>query len=490
MKRLSGTDSLFLSMEQPNWHQHVGGLTILDRSDAPDFDFLKMREILTTRLPLAPKFTWKLHEVPLGLDRPIWVDDEEFDIDRHLHHVAVPAPGGMEELALLTGRVLSRQLDRRHPLWETWFIEGLPNDRVALLMKYHHCLLDGVAGASLASALLDFAPDAEPPAIPSEDEVERAGPPPSDAALLTGAVGNVAMAPLRSLAYAGRTARRGVTLVQEAREGRAIVPLSVPKTLLNGSVGPRRRLGMCSLAMQDVKALKTHYGVKINDVVLAVVAGALRSYLIDRGELPDRPLVSGVPLSTRAEGDQTADNQVAIMVVSLATTVEDPGERLMTIHASSQGAKEMMRAVRATEIPSMGEVAPPAVLNTTITALARTGVVSRGPTIMNTLVSNVPGPPFPLYTGGARITGIYSTSVITESMGLNITLFSYMDRVDIGLHVDPDVVPDVWTIAGRFPGALGELMASAGLGEPTPVEDPLGGAGAVADTRAGAADIT
>ena len=162
------------------------------------------------------------------------------------------------------------------------------------------------------------------------------------------------------------------------------------------------------------------------------------------------------------------------MIVSLATNVEDPGERLMTIHASSQGAKEMMRAVRATEIPSMGEVAPPAVLNTTITVLARTGLVSRGPTIMNTLVSNVPGPPFPLYTGGARITGIYSTSVITESMGLNITLFSYMDRIDIGLHVDPEVVPDVWSIAGEFPTALAELMASAGLGPPTPIEDPLG----------------
>jgi diacylglycerol O-acyltransferase len=474
MKRLSGTDSLFLAMEQPDWHQHVGGLTILDRSDAPDFDFLKMREILATRLPLAPKFTWKLHEVPFGLDRPIWVDDDDFDIDRHLHHVALPPPGGMEELALLTGRVLSRQLDRRHPLWETWFIEGLPNDRVALLMKYHHCLLDGVAGSSLATALLDTAPDADPPQIPSLDEVERAGPPPSDVALVTRALGTVAMTPLRSLRYAERTARRGVTVVQEAREGRAIVPLSVPSTVFNGAVGPKRRLGFCSLAMADVKALKAHYGVKVNDVVLAIVAGALRSYLLERDELPERPLVSGVPLSTRAEGDDTADNQVAIMTVSLATTVEDPGERLMTIHASSQGAKEMMRAVRATEIPSMGEVAPPAVLNTTIAALARTGLMSRAPTLMNTLVSNVPGPPFPLFTGGARVAGIFSTSVITETMGLNITLFSYRDRIDIGLHVDPELVPDVWTIAERFPRALAELMAAADLGPPTPVEDPLG----------------
>lgn len=476
MRRLSGTDSLFLSMEMPAWHQHVGGLTIVDRSEAPDFDYLTMREVLAARLPLAPKFMWKLHEVPFGLDRPIWVDDEDFDIDRHLHHAALPAPGGMEELAALSGRILSRQIDRRHPLWENWFIEGLPNDRVAVLMKYHHCLLDGIAGSSLAAALLDFAPDAEPPTVPSDEEIERAGPPPSDLELLAQAAASALMTPLRSVQYATRSVQRGVTLVSEARAGRGVVPVSVPHTSLNGSVGPKRRLGFCSLAMPDVKAVKNHYGVKVNDVVLAVVAGALRAYLDDRGELPEQPLVTGVPISTRPEGDDSADNQIAIMLVSLATDVEDPGDRLMTIHASSQGAKEMTEAVRATHIPSIGSVAAPAVFSTAIEAVVRTGLMSRAPTVLNTLVSNVPGPPFPLYIAGARVTGIYSTSVIMETMGLNITLFSYMDRIDIGLHVDPDLVPDPWRIAQEFPGALSELMASAGLGESTPVEDPLGNA--------------
>jgi len=474
MRRLSGTDTLFLSIELPNWHQHVGGLTILDRSEAPDFGFLAMREVLSSRLPLAPKFMWKLHEVPFRLDRPIWVDDDDFDIDRHLHHVAVPSPGGMEELALLSGKILSRQLDRRYPLWESWFIEGLPNDRVAILMKYHHCLLDGISGASLASALLDFAPDAEPPPIPSGEEIERAGPPPPDLELLARAVGSALMTPLRSVGYMARTARRGVTMVSEVNQGRGLVPLSVPQTSFNGSIGPNRRLGFCAVSMDDVKAIKKYYDVKVNDVLLAVVAGGLRAYLDKRGELPERSLVTGVPISTRPAGDDSADNQVAVMAVSLATDVEDPGDRLMTIYASSQGAKEMTEAVRATQIPSMGEVAPPAVLNTTIGVLARTGLTSRSPTVMNTLVSNVPGPPFPLYTGGARVTGIYSTSVITETMGLNITLFSYMDRVDFGLHVDPDLVPDPWMIAEEFPRALAELMAAADLGEPTPIEDPLG----------------
>ena len=474
MRRLSGTDSLFLSIEVPNWHQHVGGLTILDRSQAPDFGFLTVREQLAARLPLAPKFMWKLHEVPLRLDRPIWVDDEDFDVDRHLHHVAVPEPGGMEELALFTGKVLSRQLDRRYPLWEAWFIEGLPNDRVAMVMKYHHCLLDGVAGASLASVLLDFTSDVEPPNLPADDQIERAGPPPADVALLARAAVSVAMTPVRSVMYLARTAKRGVTMLSMAQSGRGLVPIQVPSTSFNGTVGPRRRLGFTSLAMDDVKAVKEHFGVKVNDVVLAVVAGALRTYLEERGELPERSLVTGVPLSTRPVGESSSDNQVAMMAVSLATDVEDPADRLMTIHASSQGAKEMTDAVRATEIPSMGEVAPPVVLNTTIEALVRTGLVSRTPTVLNTVVSNVPGPPFPLYMAGARVTGIYSTSVIMETMGLNITLFSYMDRIDFGFHVDEGLVPDPWRIARELPGALAELMASAGLGRPTPVEDPLG----------------
>ena len=474
MRRLSGTDSLFLAIEMPAWPQHVGGLTIVDRSEAPGFNFLAMRDVLAERLPLAPKFRWKLHEVPFGLDRPGWVDDEDFDLDRHLHHVAVPPPGGMEELALMSGRILSRPLDRRYPLWESWFIEGLPNDRVAILMKYHHCLQDGVAGASMATALLDFAPDAEPPAVPAEEHLDRAGPPPSDVELLVRAGASAALLPLRSAEYLARTLRRGATMLSMARRGQGIIPARVPTTSLNGSVGSTRRMGLCSLAMQDVKAVKDHFEVKVNDVLLAVVAGALRQYLQDRGELPERSLVSGVPLSTRPTDESSTDNQVAMMVVALATDVEDPAERLMTIHASAQGAKAMTNAVRATEIPSMGEVAPPAVLNTTLAALVRSGLLSWAPTIMNLLVSNVPGPPFPLYIAGARVTGIYSTSIIMETMGLNVTLFSYMDRVDFGLSVDPDLVPDPWTIARGFPRALAELMEAADLGKPTPLEDPLG----------------
>ena len=474
MERLSGTDALFLSLEQPNWHQHVGGLTIMDRREAPDFTFLAMRENLLTRLPLAPKFRWRLKEVPFGLDRPVWIDDPAFDVDQHLHHVALPPPGNSEQLAELTGRILSRQLDRARPLWDLWFIEGLPNHRVAMVMKYHHCLLDGVAGSSLASLLLDFEADAPPPQIPPEDEIQRAGQAPSDAELLARATGPLVTMPFKAARYAVRAARRGVTMANMARHGTGVLPTNVPTTLFNGPVGPRRRLAFCSLAIADVKAVKDHFGVKLNDVVLAVCAGALRSYLIQHDELPDRPLLSGVPISTRDDADGGGGNQLANMVVSLATDIDDPGARLLAIYESSQGAKEMTAAVRAIAIDSMGETAPPVVFNASLGAMAGLGLASLMPTVMNTLISNVQGPPFPLYCCGARVTGIYSTSVIVEGMGLNITLFSYMDRLDFGLHVDPELVPDPEAISSGFTDALSELMEAAGLGPPTVVEDPLG----------------
>jgi len=213
--------------------------------------------------------------------------------------------------------------------------------------------------------------------------------------------------------------------------------------------------------------------VKVNDVVLALVGGALRQYLSTLGELPDAPLVSGVPVSTRAEGDTTQDNQISTMFTSLATDLADPIERLQAVHASTQGAKEMQRAIGARQIQSIGEVATPLLLGTAIRTLYRSELMSRSPLRINTLVSNVPGPPFDLYTCGAKVTGIFPSSVILEGMGLNVTVMSYGERLDFGLHVDPDLVPDPWAIAAAVPEAMAELMGASGLGEPTAVADPF-----------------
>ncbi|HLI53768.1 MAG TPA: wax ester/triacylglycerol synthase family O-acyltransferase [Acidimicrobiales bacterium] len=473
MKRLNGTDALFLSLETPSWHQHVGGLTILE-TEGSRFSFEALVERIEERLDFAPKFRWKLREVPGNLDRPVWVDDPNFDVRQHVRRVAVPSPGGAKETAELAGTLLGIQLDRRRPLWELWLLEGLAGGRVALLMKYHHCLLDGIAGASLATALLDLEPD-PPPRTPPEADTS-AGPDPSDLELLAGAARRMVGSPRRNLRFAMSLARRGVTIVDRmVRQPANRQLLQAPVTPFNGTVGPRRSLAFSSVALADVHALKQCHQVKVNDVILALVAGALRSYLLGLGQLPDAPLVSAVPVSTRAEGNTAQDNQVSSMLVSLATHLDDPVARLREIYDSSQSSKEMLQAVRARQIQSIGEVAAPVLISSVIRAAYSTNLMTRMPLRVNTLVSNVPGPPVPIYASGARVLGIYPCSIILEGMGVNTTVLSYCDRVDFGVHVDPDLVPDPWAIADAVPDALRELMKESNLGDPTPVEDPFGG---------------
>ncbi len=470
MKRLTGTDALFLSLETPSWHQHVGGLTILDPG-GQGFDLGLLTERIDERLRLAPKFRWKLRSVPFGMDRPVWVDDPDFDVRRHVRRIGVPRPGGARETAEVAGMLLGTQLDRRRPLWELWVLEGLAHGRVALLLKYHHCLLDGVAGASLATVLLDLGPDAPPPPLPRI--APSAGSDPSGLELFGAALGPLLRAPERALRLGLGLAERGLTMAERLRHPRNRAMLAAPETPFNGVIGPRRALAFSSVAMGDVRAVKVRHGVKVNDVVMAIVAGALRSYLDSRRELPDAPLVSAVPVSTRAEGNTAQDNQISSMLVPLATDVDDPVERLLAIAEAARNAKEMHRAVRARQIQSIGEVAAPVIVAGAIKAVYASNLMTKLPVRINTLISNVPGPPFPVYACGAKVLGIFPSSIILEGMGVNTTVFSYLDRIDFGIHVDPDLVPEPWAIADAVPDALAELLKESDLPEPTPITDPF-----------------
>jgi diacylglycerol O-acyltransferase len=474
LKRLTGTDALFLSLETPSWHQHVGGLTVID----PQGRTITYEDIvanLADRIRYAPKFTWKLKTMPFGVDRPIWVDDPDFDVRWHVRRTAVPSPGGAKEIGEVAGSIMSTQLDRRRPLWELWHIEGLADGMIAILMKYHHCLLDGVAGASLATALLDLEPDSTAPLVPLPGpEESHAGPEPSDLNLLGHSLLREFGRPMRVAKYMTALAERGVTAVNRIRtdqENRAI--LRAPKTPFNATIGPRRNLAFSSVAMADVLTLKKLHDVKVNDVLLAVTADALRRYLMMHGALPEAPLVTAVPVSTRDEGDTSMGNQFTNMFVSLATDIDDPVERLLAIRRSSQSAKAMTKAVGAREIQSIGEVASPLIMNTAIRAVYRTQLMSRSPVQVNTLVSNIPGPSIPLYICGGKVVAVFPCSVILEGMGLNVTVFSYMDRFDFGLQVDPDLVPDLWVIAEHISVSMAALMEASGLGAPTPVEMPF-----------------
>ena len=473
MKRLSVSDQIFLSLETPEWHQHIAGLTVLDPSDSDDFGFEKVLDHLERRLDLAPKFRWKLKNVPFGLDRPGWVEAEDFDLARHVKRIGVPAPGGPHEIAELLNQILTPQLNRRIPLWEFWYVDGLAHGRVAFVLKFHHALLDGVAGSSLATVLADLSPDADHPPVP--DDLPTAGRAPSDAELIARSVIPNARTPFRIARYVGEAANRGLAMLQYRRTHDDAPPVTgIPRTRWNQSIGPRRATAFTSVSFEDLRRLRKEHDVKINDVVLAMVGGALRAYLEGHDELPEESLLVGVPISTRADDDTELDNKIANMTVSLATDETDPVERLRRIHRNSQAAKEMTEAMRARRIQSIGETAPPLMLNLAVRALHDTGAAAAMPTVMNAVVSNVPGPPFPLYFAGARITGMYPGSVIVEGMGLNITVLSYMDRIDIGLTSDPELVPDLWHMAELLPAALDELMQASGLGPATGVVDAFG----------------
>lgn len=474
MRRLSGTDSLFLAGETPAWHQHVAGLTVLDPRDAPGFGFEALMRTVAERLPLIPKLTWKLKSAPLGLDRSVWVDDTEFDLTRHIRRTDVPAPGGPRETAAAIAPILSTQLDRRHPMWELWYLDGMVNDRIGLVMKFHHCLLDGAAGTVLAALLLDLEPFPPPRAEPGIAVVES----PSDLRLLIDGVASAATTPLRALRYAVRLARRGVDLsryvVSRRPKPDVGAMLHAPSTSLNAPIGPRRAIAFSSVALDDVKGLRRHFDAKLNDIVLALCAGALRAYLQERNELPGRSITAGIPISIRAEGDTTLDNQLSYIAIPLATDIEDPAERVHAIVRHTRAAKELNEVLRKHPVGSIGETAPPFVLSGLLRLAYETHLLSHVPGMMNTIVSNVAGPPVPLYLAGARLTGIFSASVLLDHMGINITLFTFGDRVDFGVHVDPGLIADPWAIADAIPAALDELMASARTGTPTPVEDAFG----------------
>jgi len=469
VKRLSGTDALFLSAETPSWHQHVGGLAVVDPSGTDRFSFDGVLDSTRERLLLVPKFRWKLKEVPLHLDRPVWVEDKNFDIRRHVRRIAVPPPGGRREVGELLGMLMSYQLDRRHPLWEMWYVDGVVGGQVALMTKYHHCMMDGVSGAGLAELLLDLEPDPPPRGPRTGDDPTPYEP--SEWELFARALLPTLETPGRIAQYLVRTAMRGVTIV--SRRTTNPMPFGVAGPCFNGSVGAHRTGSFASVGLDDVRALKDRLGVTLNDVVLALVAGTLRAHMLRHEDMPSGPLVAGIPVSTRAVGDKEQGNKMAIMSVSLATDIEDPVERLRAIHQSALSAKELTQAVRARPIQSVGEVAPPFLIDMASHAAWAADIGRHAPVVQNVLVSNVPGPRTPLYICGCKISGLYAASVLVANQGLNITVLSYTDRVDFGLTADADLVNDPWEISAGIRGALAELMDATSLGKPSQVYDPF-----------------
>lgn len=483
MEQLSGGDTAFLALETPEAPAHVGGLTILDPTTSPDFGFEKLVATVDQRIRLAPRLVQKLLELPLGLDRPYLVDDPDFEVRNHIHRIAVPSPGSLRELAALVSYLHGQPLHRDRPLWELWFIEGVEGGRCAMFMKSHHCLMDGAAGAGMGELLCDLEPDPPagqlPPATAAarHENAERCY---SDLEIGLRAAKHLAQGPRKLLGFSARMLRQTAGMLRAAgREGAPPLPFSVPATAFNADVGPRRAFAATSVGLDDVKTVKMHYDVTVNDVVLAITGTALRNYLLQRDQLPAESLVATIAVSKRAEGDDGMGNQVTMVPCVWATDEPDPVERLKQIHRNAGVSKTVSASYDADMLAGMGDAFPPGLTNLFMRTLAPSmgSLMKPG----NVVVSNVRATPVPLYVAGARIETMYPLSIVMPSQGLNATVVSYMGKVDVGFVADPDLVEDVWALAEEVPGALAELVeaveketATPAVGASPPVPDPPG----------------
>jgi diacylglycerol O-acyltransferase len=463
MRRLAGLDAGFLYLETPSTHMHVGMAAVFDPSGVRgEWTFRRVRDLVEERLPLLAPFRRRLVEVPFGLHHPLWIEDPGFDLDYHMRRACLPAPGGPGELADFTADVMGRPLDRAKPLWEMYVVEGLEGGMVAVVSKTHHAAIDGVSGAELVANLLDLGPEVRE--IPPEDPPWRPDRVPSDLELISYAVLSLARQPLELARALERSVEIGLHLARQRRELEALppAPFSAPKVSFNCSITPHRRVAFAEVPLDEVKAVKNALGGTVNDVVLAICAGALRRYLAARGELPEASLVGMVPISVRRADERgTLGNRVSAMLVSLATALDDPVERLHAISHGTRGAKEQHEAIGAETLMNWVEFAAPAVAARAARLVSSMKVFDRVRPLFNVVVSNVPGPSFPLYCAGAPMRAMYPMGPITDGAGLNMTVISYQGTMYFGLVGCRETVPQLDQIASGLGESLAELTKAA-----------------------------
>jgi WS/DGAT/MGAT family acyltransferase len=464
MQRLAGVDATFLYMETPNAHMHVTGVILIDPSTMPGgYSFETIQKLMASRIHLLAPFRRRLVMVPFGIDHPVWIEDPDFDLESHIHRIGVPRPGSMHELADVVADIGGRQLDRTRPLWEMWVVEGIENGHVAIVTKMHHSAVDGVTGAELMAKIFDLEPD-QVTVSPPPDEW-RPEPRPNDVSLLVGSLARQALSPVRMLRLAARSRRNITGVIKRVRTGDSdaaptTLPFTAPRTPFSGAITPHRSVAFSRASLDDLKVTKKVFGTTVNDVVLAACAGSLRNWLSAHGGLPDKPLVATCPVSVREEGKQAA-NQVSAMFVALPVQMEDPVARLLAIHQLTIGAKEMHRAVGADTLTDWAEFASPAVFARAARLYTSMRLADRHRPIHNLVISNVPGPPVPLYCAGARVEAVYPLGPVMEGAGLNITVLSNIGNVDFGAIACREAVPDLWDIADGFAGAISELRKLA-----------------------------
>jgi WS/DGAT/MGAT family acyltransferase len=468
MAQLTALDAQFLHFETATNIANIAGLAILDG----DLNRADLQALLERRLPYVPALRRKLAPVPFGLDHPYWMQEDDLDLDYHVREIGLPPPGDDRQLADQVSRLHARRLDRGRPLWEIYLIHGLYGGRMGLYTKIHHAAVDGIGGADVLAALLDISPT---PAPPPAEEPSRDAPPPGAAEMMARGLARLAGNPAHALRFAARAiphldeipvvswipGSQVVSSLARRLAGTGQAPelpaLPAPRTPFSGPVSGHRRFAFVSLPLEEIKRVRKAFGVTVNDVVMAVCAGALRAWLAAHGGVPHQPLVAGVPFSLRAAGVEGPGNQVAIMTAPLAVHVEDPVARLHHVRHAMQRIKDRFSLSPARWLREFSESMPAALMG--LAARSAFSLVGQTAPPINVAVSNVPGPQFPLYVCGARLLTHYPVSVITDvSGGVNITAFSYDGSLDIGIVTDRKMVPDAWELAADLRAALDELL--------------------------------
>ena len=487
MKQLTGLDATFLYMETPNSFGHVSSLSVYERPSDPTYKpYEAFRAQVEARLHLLEPFRRRLVEVPLALDHPYWIRDPDFDLDFHIRHMALPAPGNAEQLGEQVARIVGRPMDRTRPLWEVYVIEGIDGGEFGVLTKVHHATIDGASGVELLTILLDTTPEGDP--VPPTTEVWKAEQIPTPLQLLNRTAINLASRPekvvrlhlrlLRDLATVTRSKGLATMVVAvrsvlpqsrgaEPRDQAQAMPnRAAPATPFNKSITAHRRFAFRSTPLDDIKFIKNHLGATVNDVVMAVCAGALRRYLQEHDALTEDPLVAMVPVSIRtgAEEDRWT-NRVSGLMSRVPTHLPDPIERVAAVHEAMIVAKENFDLIPADVLVDLTQFSPPALATRAIRMAAAMKIADRLNPPINLVISNVPGPREPLYLAGAMLKHYYPVSIVLDGQGLNITVQSYLDSLDFGLVACRELVPDLWHLVDLCIEEVAVLRAAC---EPAP----------------------
>jgi len=466
MERFTGQDASFLYMETPSVHMHTLKVVVLDLpAKIPYADvFDLMRVSMESKLHLVPRLRLRPVEVPGGLHHPMWVNDPNFNIGRHLYRSKIAAPGGQREMDQAVAEIASTQLPRNRPLWETWLLEGLADGGVVLVTKIHHSLADGVASAAMLAKLMTLEPDQNDLNAPNPAWVPE--PIPSRRTLIRDAIRDQKA----QLGVIGPLVKRtvgGVVNVLQNVKHRATpvpYPFVTPRTVFNRTLSPRRSFATTSLPVAELKAVKNAAGVTLNDVVLATVAGALDRFFEARGDILTRPLIASVPMSVATPDDapREAGNRVANLFTSLCNDVRDPLERLRKIHAVTSQSKEVQHQLGVETMLDWSDAAPAAIYRWILGSFSQSGLSDVMPPPANLIISNVRGPDNPLFVAGARLRTIYSVGPALEGIGLNITGWSYCGDLAIALIADADAIPDPHIITDAMRPALDDLIRATG----------------------------